>query len=186
MRIHVMGPPGGGKTTLARQLASSLNIPFYELDTIAWEEGYPCTERSLEARLSDINRIAAQSAWVTEGIFLVWTDELLRSADHIVWLDLSWPRALTRIIIRRLRRSLARENPPSGILKQLQFLRYIGSYYFSKKQIETRIFTARHLMLYKNKLSHCRCPSDVEAFITAILAQQPGEKAKQTAKSDLK
>jgi hypothetical protein len=40
-------------------------------------------------------------------------------------------------------------------------------------------------MLYKNKLSHCRCPSDVEAFITAILAQQPGEKAKQTAKSDL-
>jgi adenylate kinase family enzyme len=172
MRIHIMGPAGSGKTTLAQQLASSLNIPFYEMDYIAWEEGYPGTERSLETRLCDIEHIAAQPAWVAEGIFLTWTDELLRVADYIVWLDIPWPVAIKRIIIRRLRRSLARANPPSSLLKQLQFLKYIVIYYFGKNQKDTRRFIVQHLKIYDEKVRHLRYPSDVEAFFKSILIQE--------------
>jgi uridine kinase len=176
IRIHIVGPPASGKTTLAQRLATNLNIPFYELDYIAWEEGFPKTERSLEDRLSDISSIAAQPVWVTEGIFLIWTDELLHRATYIVWLDMPLRLALKRIIIRRLRWGLTGMNLPSSFLKQLQFLKYIGFYYFGTSHVDTRIFTADHLMTYKNKLIHCRHPSEVEAFFKSILVQEERNK----------
>jgi ATPase family associated with various cellular activities (AAA) len=174
IRIHIVGPPASGKTTLAQRLATNLNIPFYELDYIAWEEGFPKTERSLQERLSDISSIAAQPVWVTEGIFLIWTDELLQRANYIVWLDMPLRLALQRIIIRRLRWTLTGMHLPSSFLKQLQFLKYIGLYYFGTSHVDTRIFTADYLMTYKNKLIHCQHPSEVEAFFKNILIQEQG------------
>ena len=147
MRIHIVGPPASGKTTLAQRLATNLKIPFYELDYIAWQEGFPKTERSLEDRLKDISSITAQPVWVTEGIFLIWTDELLRKATYIVWLDMPLRLVLKRIIIRRLRWSLTGMHVPSNFIKQLQLLKYIGLYYFGTGHVDTRVFTANHLSL---------------------------------------
>lgn len=170
-RIHIMGPPGSGKTVLGQRLASSLNISFYELDSIAWEGGFPGTERSLEDRLSDIKRIASQPSWVTEGIFLIWTDELLGAADHIIWLDIPLHITFWRIVARRLKRSIARQNPPTGLRQQFRFIGQIFSYYFGKKHIDTRAFTVRHLRAYEQNLTRCRRVSDVEVCFNAILAQ---------------
>lgn len=166
-----MGLPGSGKTVLGQRLASSLHIPFYELDSVAWEGGFPGTERSLEDRLSDIKRIAAQPSWVTEGIFLIWTDELLGAADHIVWLDIPLRITFWRIIARRFKRSIARQNPPTGLCQQFRFIAQVFSYYFSKKHTDTREFTTRHLHMYERNLTHCRCTLDVEACFNAIIAQ---------------
>lgn len=172
IRIHIVGPPASGKTTLAQRLATNLKIPFYELDHIAWQEGFPKTERSLKERLRDISSIAAQPVWVTEGIFLIWTDELLRRATHIVWLDMPLRLVLKRIIIRRLRWSLTGMHLPSSFLKQLQLLKYIGRYYYDTGHIDTRIFTANHLKNYRNKLIHCLQSSEVEAFLKSILIHE--------------
>jgi adenylate kinase family enzyme len=176
IRIHIVGPPASGKTTLAQKLATNLKIPFYELDYIAWQEGIPKTERSLEDRLEDIRSIAAQPVWVTEGIFLIWTDELLHRATYIVWLDMPLRLVLKRIVIRRLRWYLTGMHLPSSFLKQLQFLKHIGLYYFDTRRVDTRIFTANRLMIYKKKLIHCRHPSEVEAFFKSIPIQEQGNK----------
>ena len=84
-RIHIIGCGGSGKTTLARQLAAAFEAPCYELDGIGYD-GH--SKRSLENRLHDVRQIAAQPQWVSEGGYLWWVDELLQSADVIVWLDL--------------------------------------------------------------------------------------------------
>ncbi len=36
-RIHIIGSVGSGKTTLAKDLSSKLNIPYYELDNVVWK-----------------------------------------------------------------------------------------------------------------------------------------------------
>ena len=75
-RLHIIGGPGSGKSTLARRLGVQLNLPVFELDTIAFQ-GLDFDERPLEARRQAIREIAAQPAWITEGIFVGWVDELL-------------------------------------------------------------------------------------------------------------
>jgi adenylate kinase family enzyme len=176
MRIHIIGPPGSGKTTLAQRLASSLQLPLYELDYIAWEEGYPETERPLEIRLRDIRHIATQPAWITEGVFLTWIDELLRSADYIVWLDVPMRLTLRQTLFRRLRNDFGEPPPPTSLLKQIKFLTYMGRYYYSKKLTETRWSTLNSLKVYQNKLAHCRSLIEIEAFLKSILEQYQEER----------
>jgi len=176
MRIHIIGPPGSGKTTLAQRLASSLQLPLYELDYIAWEEGYPETERPLEIRLRDIRHIATQPAWITEGVFLTWIDELLRSADYIVWLDVPLRLTLRQTLFRRLRNDFGESPPPTSLLKQFKFLAFMGRYYYSKKLTETRWSTLNSLKVYQNKLAHCRSLNESEAFLKSILEQYQEER----------
>lgn len=75
-RIHIMGGSGSGKTMLAKKLASRLDIPYYEIDVVGWENGHGAL-RPLDVRLRDIHAIAIQPSWVTDNFFASWTDELL-------------------------------------------------------------------------------------------------------------
>jgi hypothetical protein len=176
-RIHIVGGPGSGKTTLARQVATAGALPVYDLDAVGYEGGAG-PKRALDLRLADVRRIAAEPAWVTEGIFLWWTDELLRRADLIVWLDLPWRVAARRIIARHVRASLAGSNRHRGMLKLLSFLCSTRRYYAAPAGAPvapdddgaiTRAATAQALAASANKLVHCRRPADVAACRRALL-----------------
>lgn len=128
-RIHIIGGAGSGKTTLARRLAELIDAPAYDLDAIGYEKGAGAA-RPLELRLKDVQAIVEQPAWITEGIFLWRTDPLFQAADQIVWLDLPWPVAVWRIVLRHLKLSWAGSNPHSGLLKLFRFVRWqVGAYY---------------------------------------------------------
>ncbi len=118
-KIHILGGSGSGKTTLARQVSSLLRVPHYDLDAIGMEKGLVTEE--------DAFAIAAQPAWVSEGVYLIFTEPLLYAADTIVLLEVSWPVAVWRIIRRHITRSLHGTNPYPGLngIKALyQLLKY--------------------------------------------------------------
>jgi len=113
VKLHVIGIPSAGKTTLGKELSRLLEIPFYALDAIAYlDERW--TERSPAERDELVRQILERPARVTEGGFLGWTSALFEAADRIVWLD----PPLRTLVWRHLRRH-ARQ--PWRIPSQLAF-----------------------------------------------------------------
>jgi hypothetical protein len=73
--------------------------------------------------------ILAGPAFITEGIYLWWIDELLQSADVIVWLDIPFRVAAWRIVERHVRADLSGGNRHPGVGRLLAFLRSTYRYY---------------------------------------------------------
>jgi adenylate kinase family enzyme len=185
-RIHIIGGAGSGKTTLACQVAARLDIPVYLLDEIYFGSDIYLknngeTHRPLDMRLADVSRIAAQSAWITEGNYLWRTEELLRRADMIIWLDIPWCVAAWRIIVRQIRKGLT--NPthrPIGhkLYRFIGFVYRQSKYYLSSTLAErdtlnddsakNYVTTAEYLASYTDKLVHCCSSPEVETFLTSI------------------
>lgn len=100
-KIHIIGASGSGKTTLGQELASQFQIPHYDLDKDI-------------SKIEDAVTIAKKPAWITEGIYLIWSEPMLYYADHIVVLEVSWVVAVWRMIRRHLLNSLRGTNPYPG------------------------------------------------------------------------
>ena len=114
--------------------------------------------------LADVYAITAQPGWVTEDAFLGWTDELLRAADVILGLDMSWRVAARSIIARKVRAAMAGTNRHPGILRRLRFLHLARRYYrrseagpvvLDKDGNNSRASTSGHLEPFRDKVFRC-------------------------------
>ena len=71
MRLILLGNAGAGKSTMARRLTGSANIPRLSLDEIAWDEGFPRPRRKpLEQSLTLLRQfIRSNDQWIIEGCY---------------------------------------------------------------------------------------------------------------------
>jgi adenylate kinase family enzyme len=176
-RIHILGAAGSGKTTLAGWAAERLTCPWYELDAIAYEGGY-ARKRTLGERLASLQAITAQPTWVTEGSFLWWIDDLLDTADAIVWLDLPWTVSMPRILTRHFKLSWAGKNKHPGLRKLIDFAWGCRHYYLEKEPripngrdddfAVNRAGVVEYLAPYMAKVIQCKRPADVDQFLARL------------------
>ncbi|MGE7768311.1 AAA family ATPase [Peribacillus sp. NPDC096540] len=97
-----MGSVGSGKTTLARELSSKLNIPLYELDNVIWKR-YESGDirRTEEEREEYFNTIINSETWIVEGVHNEeWVSNSFRNAELIIFLDTNYSVRTYRIIKR--------------------------------------------------------------------------------------
>ncbi len=94
---------GNGKTTLGRELAGHLGVPFVELDALVHGPGWVETpDGELRRRLA---AVLASDGWVIDGVYQRKLGDLvLTAADLVVWLDLPITVWLPRLIRRTWRR----------------------------------------------------------------------------------
>lgn len=107
-RIHIIGSVGSGKTTLAKEISSWLDIPYYELDNVVWiRHKSGDMRRTKQEREEYLKSILQSDNWIIEGIHNEdWVSDCFNSADLILFLDTKYSIRTYRIIMRFLKQKL--------------------------------------------------------------------------------
>ncbi len=104
-RIHIIGGSGAGKTTLGRQLAQRLDLPFIDLDDLYWEPGWHEVGHAELARR--LRPHLEGSGWVVVGNYSATTEKhVWPRITQLIVLDLPYPLMLRRALWRTLVRGI--------------------------------------------------------------------------------
>lgn len=109
-RIAVAGPPGAGKSTLARRLCERRGLPFVEFESFYHAPGWTVRATWQE----DVLKFLEGSEWAIEWQGEEVREQMTARTQVLVWLD--HPRALvvTRTIVRTVERRLGRGTAIAG------------------------------------------------------------------------
>lgn len=167
-RVAVFGNAGGGKSTLARQLAGISRLPLHSLDTIKYKPGGG--EVSHNEYLQIHSELLRGSEWIIDGFGCVssaW--ERFSAADTLVYVDLP---LLTHYmwVTKRLAKGLVitpegwPENSPiwRGSLNSYRVLRLCHEKLSPKyRQLVAEVATHK-------RVHHLRTPAAIRTFVQDV------------------
>ena len=93
-RINVVGSSCSGKSTFAKRLAASLDIPYIEMDRLYWKPNW--VESSDDELYANLTAALASEAWVLDGNYSRTTPIKWSRTQNVIWLDPSFPRTAYR------------------------------------------------------------------------------------------
>jgi len=101
-RIMVVGTSCAGKTTLARRIAETLDMPHIELDALYWgPEWSECPTDEFRER---VRRHVGGDRWIVDGNYAKARDIVLQRATDAIWLNYPFPIVFWRSVARTSRR----------------------------------------------------------------------------------
>jgi adenylate kinase family enzyme len=156
---------GSGKTTVGRELAARLSVPFVELDHLVHGPGWAeVSDHDLHAQLAPI---LTADGWVIDGSY---TRKLGRRvidvADTVVWLDLPIGVWLPRLVRRGYRRLRGLEPLWNGNRESVRGLIGGRSSLFGYA-LQTHVRRRRHWpeLLAGKHVVRLRTPAEVADFL---------------------
>lgn len=174
-RIAIIGSSGAGKTQLARDLGSILNIDVIHLDRIFWQfcwKSISSDERkdSLQ-ELVQQKHLQGQWQWIIEGTFLRSSEPHLKKADTIIFLDLPTWLCLLRIIYRHIRcRKQPRPDLLDGCSDNLNLKRILKVLFFRIRHHQ-ELSQKMHSYELDKEIIWLRSPKEVNSFLVQIQKQ---------------
>ena len=153
-RWLIVGASGGGKSTLAREMAELLGLPIIHLDQHFWNPGWVETDRKEWGH--KVVELSSQDAWIMDGNYGGSISLRLPRAEAAVLLDLPVWQCLWGIFRRStLYRGESRPDLAEGCEEQLPdwaFIRYVLMYKWrSRPKVLRKIAAEQHVRLYHLK-----------------------------------
>jgi len=179
-KVAIIGPGGAGKSTLAQELSSILNIKVYHLDRIFWQRDWK--EKPRDTRIDILQDIVRNDQWIIEGTYLGTSEPRLDSADTIIFLDINPLLCLIRVLKRHHKyRGVPRRDIPEGCTDKLTLLNIWRVLVFPIRERRT---LKQKLLFYESnyktkEIILPRSGKKVEVFL-ANLESQVGEKRQFT------
>jgi hypothetical protein len=177
-KIVIIGPPGAGKSTFARQLGAILNIEVFHLDRYFWQPEWQ--EKPKVVRLHILRRLIRNNErWIIEGSYLDTSDIRLKAADTIIFLDTPGLVCFWRVLIRYLKhlkhRKERRSDLPDGCRDKLgayYSIKVLGFPFFKREWL---IEWLREFENEKRVLYAFRTKKEVDRFLEKIKQVQTQE-----------
>jgi adenylate kinase family enzyme len=119
-RVMVMGPPGAGKSTLARRLGARHGLPAFHLDQAFHLPGWVQAPEAVFR--AEVERLAALPRWVIDGNYTGSAAPRLAAAELVIYLDVPTRVSMVRVV-RRLIGSFGRvrADGPAGCPEKFNF-----------------------------------------------------------------
>lgn len=168
--VVIASASANGKTTLGRELAQRLDVPFVELDALV--HGPNWVETPDDELRATLEPILASDGWVIDGVYQHKLGDLvLEAADMVVWLDLPirvWFPRLARRTVRRLRNREElwngnRESLRNAVWGRDSLFAFAFRTHFRRRRTWPEAFSGYNV-------GRLKTPAEVEAFLAAAAA----------------
>ncbi|PEC08073.1 AAA family ATPase [Bacillus toyonensis] len=169
-KIWIVGPPGAGKSTLARYISGILNIPHYELDSFFWSENWT-KANNIDFR-NNVKQCTEQSRWVIDGQYSHIKDIIINEVDTFIWLDLKFSQALYRVIKRTLSRLITQEELWNGnrenVINALGLIKYTIQVYPEVVDTNKKLLNSIQSKSKQVTIFHIKSKKDLKKFTELI------------------
>ncbi len=168
-RVCVVGSWGAGKSTLAVQIGTALNLPVVHLDALLWLPGWQATTNEVQDRI--LAETIVTPAWVIDGDHPRSQEARFARADLVIFLDYPWPLCLRRALSRSIRH-FGRQRPggPTGCPEtpKLRVVKWILRYPSRRRPALMEKLARRESE--GGAVIILKTPADTNAFVATLTA----------------
>jgi len=168
LKIYIVGPVAGGKTTLAHRLSSLTAVPCFSLDNLVYEKdaSFPSGNRKNppEKRNKLFHNILMQNSYIIEDTGRPCFAEGMSAADTLLLLEPPLFVRQKRILFRWIKQNLGLEpcsyRPSLSMLKAM--FRWSKDYESGADNLRERISP------FSNKLIILRNSKEIERYLSSF------------------